>query len=113
MQLDDRWKAAGLLLASNTFMTIAWYGHLRWKKAPLLIAVAASWGIALLEYLLQVPANRIGYRVLSAYQLKIMQEAITLVVFIAFAALWLGEGIQPRFLVSFALIFAAVLVAFR
>jgi hypothetical protein len=113
MQLDDRWKAAALLVASNTFMTAAWYGHLRFKKAPLLVAVLASWGIALLEYFLQVPANRIGYRMLSAYQLKVMQEAITLVVFIAFAALWLGEGVQPRFLVSFGLIFAAVLVAFR
>jgi uncharacterized protein (DUF486 family) len=113
MPFDDRWKAAGLLLASNTFMTLAWYGHLRFKKAPLLLAVLASWGIALLEYLLQVPANRIGYRVLSAYQLKIMQEAITLVVFMVFAALWLGEGVQPRYLVSFGLIFAAVLVAFR
>ena len=111
--IDDRWKAAGLLLASNTFMTMAWYGHLRFKKAPLAVAVLASWGIAFLEYMLQVPANRIGYRVLSAYQLKVMQEAITLVVFIVFAALWLGEGLQLRYLVSFALIFAAVLVAFR
>ena|SRR5882672_385036 len=113
MPLDDRLKAAGLLLASNTFMTLAWYGHLRFKKAPLLVAVAASWGIALLEYLLQVPANRIGYRVLSAYQLKVMQEAITLVVFMVFAALWLGEGVQPRYLVSFALILVAAVVAFR
>ena len=113
MPLDDRWKAAGLLLASNTFMTFAWYGHLRFRKAPLLVAVAASWGIALLEYMLQVPANRIGYRVLSAYQLKVMQEAITLVVFMVFAALWLGEGVQVRYLVSFALIIAAVVVAFR
>ena len=113
MQLDDRLKAALLLLASNTFMTIAWYGHLRFKKAPLIVAVVASWGIAFLEYLLQVPANRIGYRVLSAYQLKIMQEAITLVVFMIFAALWLGEGLQPRYLVSFGLIIAAVVVAFR
>jgi len=113
MQLDDRLKAAGLLFASNTFMTVAWYGHLRFKKAPLWGAVLASWGIALLEYLLQVPANRIGYRLLSAYQLKVMQEAITLVVFIVFAALWLGEGIQPRFVASFALIFVAVVIAFR
>ena len=74
--LNDKWKAAGLLLASNTFMTIAWYGHLRWKKAPLIVAVLASWGIAFLEYMLQVPANRIGFRVLSAYQLKVMQEVI-------------------------------------
>ncbi|HEY2729853.1 MAG TPA: DMT family protein [Polyangia bacterium] len=115
MQLpfDDRWKAAILLLASNTFMTIAWYGHLRFKKAPLVVAVLASWGIAFFEYTLQVPANRIGYRVLSAYQLKVLQEAITLVVFMIFAALWLGEGLQPRYLVSFGLILAAVVVAFR
>lgn len=113
MPLDDRLKAAGLLLLSNTFMTIAWYGHLRFKKAPLIIAILASWGIAFFEYTLQVPANRIGYRALSAYQLKVMQEAITLVVFMLFAALWLGEGLQPRYLVSFALILAAVVVAFR
>jgi uncharacterized protein (DUF486 family) len=113
MPIDDRVKAAGLLLASNTFMTMAWYGHLRFKKAPLLVAVMASWGIALFEYMLQVPANRIGYRVLSAYQLKVMQEAITLVVFMVFAAFWLGEGVQVRYLVSFALILVAVVVAFR
>jgi uncharacterized protein (DUF486 family) len=113
MPIDDRAKAAGLLLLSNTFMTMAWYGHLRFKKAPLWIAIAASWGIALFEYMLQVPANRIGYRSLSAYQLKVMQECITLVVFMVFAALWLGEGLQPRFLVAFLLVVAAVVVAFR
>ncbi len=113
MQLDDRVKAALLLLASNTFMTMAWYGHLKFKKAPLIVAILASWGIAFFEYTLQVPANRIGYRALSAYQLKVLQEAITLVVFMIFAALWLGEGVQPRYLVSFALILAAVVVAFR
>ena len=113
MTIDDRAKAAGLLLLSNTFMTIAWYGHLRFRKAPLIVAILASWGIAFFEYTLQVPANRIGYRVLSAYQLKVMQEAITLVVFMIFAALWLGEGVQPRYLVSFGLILAAVVVAFR
>ena len=113
MTIDDRAKAAGLLLLSNTFMTIAWYGHLRFRKAPLIVAILASWGIAFFEYTLQVPANRIGYRVLSAYQLKVMQEAITLVVFMIFAALWLGEGIQPRYLASFGLILAAVVVAFR
>ena len=74
-------------------MTVAWYGHLKFKAAPLWLAVLGSWGIALFEYLLQVPANRIGYRVLNAYQLKVMQEAITLVVFMVFAAVWLGEGI--------------------
>jgi uncharacterized protein (DUF486 family) len=111
--MDDRIKAALLLLASNTFMTVAWYGHLKFKKVPLTVAVLASWGIALFEYVLQVPANRIGYRVLSAYQLKVMQEAITLVVFMVFASLWLGEGFQLRYLVSFALVLAAVVVAFR
>jgi uncharacterized protein len=113
MTIDDRAKAAGLLLLSNTFMTIAWYGHLRFRKAPLIVAILASWGIAFFEYTLQVPANRIGNRSLSAYQLKVMQEAITLVVFMIFAALWLGEGLQPRYLVSFGLILAAVVVAFR
>ena len=113
MQLDARWKAALLLLASNAFMTVAWYGHLRFKKAPLVVAILASWGIALFEYMLQVPANRIGYGSLSAYQLKILQEAITLVVFVVFAAGWLGEGMQPKYLVSFGLVFAAVVVAFR
>ena len=113
MTIDYRAKAAGLLLLSNTFMTIAWYGHLRFRKAPLIVAILASWGIAFFEYTLQVPANRIGYRALSAYQLKVMQEAITLVVFMIFAALWLGEGVQPRYLVSFGLIIAAVVVAFK
>jgi uncharacterized protein (DUF486 family) len=111
--MDDRLKAALLLLASNTFMTVAWYGHLKFKGAPLWLAVLGSWGIALFEYLLQVPANRIGYRVLNAYQLKVMQEAITLVVFMVFASLWLGEGFQVRYLISFGLVFLAVIVAFR
>lgn len=111
--MDDRLKAALLLLASNAFMTVAWYGHLKFKKAPLLIAIAASWGIAFFEYCLQVPANRVGYRALSAYQLKILQEAITLLVFMVFAALWLGEGFQLKYLASFGLIVAAVVVAFR
>jgi uncharacterized protein len=113
--MDDRFKAAGLLFASNTFMTIAWYGHLRFKNPPprLIYVILASWGIALLEYALQVPANRIGYRVMSAYQLKVMQEAITLVVFMIFAALWLGEGFQVRYLISFALVLIAVIVAFK
>ena len=111
--MDDRWKSALLLLGSNTFMTAAWYGHLRFKKAPMLAAIFISWGIALVEYCLQVPANRIGYRVMSAYQLKVLQESLTLVVFVAFAWLWLGESFQPKYLVSFGLILAAVVVAFR
>ena len=113
--MDDRLKAASLLFLSNTFMTVAWYGHLRFKNPPprLWIVVLVSWGIAFFEYMLQVPANRIGYRVLSAYQLKVMQEAITLIVFMIFAAFWLGEGLQIRYLISFALVMAAVIVAFR
>ena len=111
--MDDRLKAALLLLGSNTFMTAAWYGHLRFKNASMLVAIVVSWGIAFIEYCLQVPANRIGYRVMSAYQLKILQEALTLVVFVVFASLWLGEGFQVKYLVCFALILAAVGVAFR
>jgi hypothetical protein len=111
--MSDGWKAAALLLASNVFMTTAWYGHLKHRQAALWIVVVASWGIAFFEYCLQVPANRIGARALSAYQLKIMQEAISLVVFVAFATLYLGEKFQPKYAVSFLLLFAAVIVAFR
>jgi uncharacterized protein (DUF486 family) len=110
--MNDAWKAVGLLLLSNTFMTVAWYGHLRFKALPVILAILSSWGIAFFEYLAQVPANRIGYRVFSAYQLKILQEAITLTVFIVFAALWLGEGLTPKYALAFALIMGGVLVAF-
>ena len=112
--MDSAYKAALLLVASNTFMTFAWYGHLRFLRGvPLVVAILASWGIALFEYVLQVPANRIGYRSLSAYQLKVMQEAITLVVFMVFAMVILGEAPRFKYLVSFLLIVAAVVVAFR
>jgi uncharacterized protein (DUF486 family) len=74
-------KTVGLLFCSNLFMTAAWYGHLRYRNVSLVSAIALSWGIALFEYVLQVPANRIGYGAASAYQLKIMQEAIALTVF--------------------------------
>ena len=73
-----------LLLASNVFMTIAWYGHLRFRGVALWKVVLASWGIAFFEYCLQVPANRLGFGRFTAYQLKVMQEVITLVVFMAF-----------------------------
>jgi uncharacterized protein (DUF486 family) len=106
-------SATLLLLLSNTFMTIAWYGHLRFRALPLWQAILGSWGIALFEYILQVPANRIGYRSLSAYQLKVMQEAITLCVFIGFAHFALGERLQPKYAVSFGLVVLAVIVAFR
>lgn len=102
-----------LLLCSNCFMTVAWYGHLRFKQSPMVLAIVASWLLALPEYALQVPANRAGYGDLSAYQLKIMQESITLVVFMVFA--WVGLGEQPtwRYLLSMTLIFLAVVIAFK
>src|SRR5579862_4504759 len=113
--MDDRLKTVLLLLGSNSFMTVAWYGHLKFKEhAPRLsVIILISWGIALFEYMLQVPANRIGYRVLSAYQLKVIQEGCSLVVFMIFAALWLGEGLQLRYLISFGLVMLAVVVAFK
>jgi uncharacterized protein (DUF486 family) len=111
--LTDSQKAFALLLASNVFMTTAWYGHLRLKSLPMWIAILGSWGIAFFEYTLQVPANRIGARELSTYQLKVMQEAITLCVFVVFSWVALGEKITPRYAISFALIFAAVAVAFK
>lgn len=111
--MPDAYKTGALLLASNVFMTTAWYGHLRLKQLPLWQAIVGSWMIAFFEYCLMVPANRIGHHTLSAYQLKIMQEAITLVVFVGFAVLVLREPLQAKYLVSFGLIFAAVMVAFR
>ena len=111
--MSDGWKAALLLLASNVFMTAAWYGHLKFRHATLWVVILVSWGIAFFEYCLQVPANRIGVRALSPYQLKIMQEAISLVVFVGFAQLYLGERFHAKYAVSFLLLFAAVAVAFR
>lgn len=105
-------RTVALLLCSNVFMTIAWYGHLRFKGSALWIAILASWLIALPEYALQVPANRLGYvdGGLSAYELKILQEAITLVVFMGFAWIGLGETPGWRQGVAFGLVFAAVLI---
>jgi uncharacterized protein (DUF486 family) len=101
-----------LLVASNLFMTVAWYGHLRFKGVPLWIAVLVSWGIALFEYSLQVPANRMGYGQFSATQLKVMQEVISLSVFAGFAWLYLGERMRWNTVVSFGLIALAVWFAF-
>ena len=101
-----------LLLASNVFMTFAWYGHPKYRNAPLAIAILASWGIAFFEYCLQVPANRWGYGTFSAYQLKILQEAITLAVFVGFASLWLGERLRSNHIVSFVFLVGAVVAAF-
>lgn len=93
-----------LLLASNVFMTFAWYGHLRFKAAPLFVVILVSWGIALFEYMLQVPANRYGHEVFSAAQLKTIQEVITLLVFSAFSVLYLREPLGWNHALGFAFI---------
>jgi uncharacterized protein len=102
-----------LLLISNTFMTFAWYGHLKYRSAPIVAAIVVSWLIAFGEYCFQVPANRIDYGQFTAYQLKIIQESITLVVFVVFAYLYLGEAIRWNHVASFGCIMAAVVLAFR
>jgi uncharacterized protein (DUF486 family) len=101
-----------LLLASNVFMTFAWYGHLKFKTSPLLLVIAVSWMIALPEYILQVPANRMGHGVYSAAQLKTIQEILTLVVFVVFSVTYLGESIRWNHLAGFALIIAAAFLIF-
>lgn len=101
-----------LLLLSNLFMTLAWYGHLKYPHAPLAKVILISWSIALLEYCFQVPANRLGARHFSPYQLKALQEIITLVVFVGFALVYLGQTPRWNHLLGFGLILAAVLVMF-
>ena len=103
----------GLLIASNVFMTFAWYGHLRFKAMPLLAAVFISWGIALFEYMLQVPANRIGYGTFSAAELKAIQEIISLSVFAVFSTIYLHESLRWNHLVGFALIVLAAFFIFK
>lgn len=94
----------GLLILSNIFMTFAWYGHLKFKSLPLAAAILFSWGIALGEYILQVPANRIGYGTFSAAQLKTIQEVITLSIFMVFSVTWLGEPVRWNHAVGFGFI---------
>ncbi|MEI9940582.1 MAG: DMT family protein [Pseudomonadota bacterium] len=101
-----------LLIGSNLFMTAAWYGHLKYRGVALWKVILISWGIAFFEYCLQVPANRLGYGEFSAFQLKIIQEVITLVVFLGFATFWLGERLRWNYGVALALILAAVYFAF-
>jgi uncharacterized protein (DUF486 family) len=101
-----------LLTISNVFMTIAWYGHLKYAKAPIAVAILASWLIAFPEYCFQVPANRIGHRSFEAAQLKVMQEVITLVVFAVFSVLYLKEPLRWNYIVGFALILGAVFFVF-
>jgi len=103
-----------LLLASNVFMTFAWYGHLKsLASAPWYIAALVSWGIALFEYLLQVPANRIGYTEFNVGQLKIMQEVITLTVFVPFAMIYLGEPFKLDYVWAALCMVGAVYSIFR
>jgi uncharacterized protein (DUF486 family) len=107
-------RTVGLLILSNVFMTFAWYAHLRnLSGRPWLVAALASWGIALFEYLLQVPANRIGYTALSLGQLKIMQEAITLAVFVPFALFYMKQPLRLDFLWASLCILGAVYFMFR
>ncbi|MEJ0059963.1 MAG: DMT family protein [Terricaulis sp.] len=101
-----------LLAASNVFMTFAWYGHLKYRTSPLMIAIAVSWGIALVEYCLAVPANRIGRAVYSTAELKTMQEVITLVVFALFSTFFLKEPLGWNHALGFALIAAGAGVVF-
>lgn len=103
----------GLLICSNIFMTYAWYGHLRFKAMPLLAAVVISWLIAFFEYLLQVPANRIGYGTFSAAELKGIQEIISLSVFAFFSTIYLGESLRWNHFVGFLLIVLAAFFIFR
>ena len=106
-------RTIALLTASNVFMTTAWYYHLKHTGWPLWKAIALSWLIALLEYCLMVPANRIGYLSgVSAFQLKMIQEVITLIVFSVFAVTVLKESFQLKFLISFALLLGAVYFMF-
>ncbi len=101
-----------LLLGSNVFMTFAWYGHLKFKTTPLLLVIAVSWLIALPEYILQVPANRMGHAVYSAVQLKTIQEVITLTLFVGFSVWYLGESIRWNHLAGFALMVLATWLIF-
>ena len=113
MSLPVILQSSLLLVASNVFMTFAWYGHLKFKTSPLWIAVIASWGIAFFEYWLAVPANRIGHEVYSAAELKTIQEVVTLLVFAGFSVLYLREAITWNHLIGFALIAAGATFIFR
>jgi uncharacterized protein (DUF486 family) len=114
IRIDVIYRAALLLFCSNIFMTFAWYAHLRTlENRPWYVAALLSWGIALFEYLLQVPANRIGYTVMSLAQLKIMQEAITLTVFVPFAVLYMRQPLKLDYVWAALCIAAAVYFVFR
>jgi uncharacterized protein (DUF486 family) len=114
MQIPVIVQTSGLLVASNVFMTFAWYGHLKnLHSKAWWIAALVSWGIALFEYLLQVPANRIGYTVLSLGQLKIMQEVITLTIFVPFAFLYMDQPLKLDYVWAAMCMVGAVYFMFR
>jgi uncharacterized protein (DUF486 family) len=102
-----------LLTVSNIFMTIAWYGHLKYKDSPLWIVILISWLIAFVEYCFQVPANRLGHYHFSAAQLKLLQEVITLVVFSIFSVIYLKESFKWNYLVGFTCMIMAVFFVFH
>src|SRR5580698_6100033 len=109
---QSRWLPFVLLTCSNVFMTFAWYGHLKFKDRPIWLVILVSWGIAFFEYLLQVPANRWGSNSYSTFQLKIIQEVITLAVFVVFAFFYFKTVPAWNHIAAFVCIFAAVAFAF-
>ncbi len=112
--MNPYWTTGTLLVCSNVFMTFAWYAHLKnMAQQPWILAALASWGIALFEYLLQVPANRIGHDVMSVGQLKIMQEVITLLVFAPFSIFYMKEKLTLDYLWAGLCILGAVFFIFR
>ncbi|GLK63844.1 hypothetical protein F8A10_14060 [Paracoccus kondratievae] len=113
MNLPVSVTTIGLLTASNLFMTVAWYGHLKFKATPLFLVILISWGIAFFEYVLQVPANRIGYGHFSAAQLKTIQEVISLSVFVLFSWVWLGEKLTWNVAAGFACICLGAFLIFH
>lgn len=102
-----------LLCIANLFMTVAWYGHLKFKSASLWVVIVASWAIAFVEYCFQVPANRLGHQYFTVTQLKVMQEVITLVVFAGFSAIYFKESFKWNHLVGFLCLVAAVFFVFK
>ena len=114
MQIPIILQTTGLLILSNVFMTVAWYGHLKnLSNKAWWVAALVSWGIALFEYLLQVPANRIGYTSYSLAQLKILQEALTLIVFVPFAMLYMGQPFKLDYVWAGLCLVGAVYFIFR
>ncbi len=106
-------KTVAMLTISNVFMTMAWYGHLKFKETALWKVILFSWLIAFAEYCFQVPANRMGHSQFSAAQLKIIQEVITLIVFAFFSILYLREGLRWNYIVAFLMIIGAVFFMFK